>query len=120
MSTYANQDELVHESAYMLDDDIKRGIWNISMYPVWFAKNRLNGQEVMEYISVLLQRIDISVLLQRSTEISILPTLNKNIYLHSSKSLSDRLRMVMRSKETTGKMRRESMEEILSYRVALK
>jgi hypothetical protein len=49
-STYANQDELVRESARICLMVIKRGIWNISMHPARFAKNRPNGQEVMDWL----------------------------------------------------------------------
>jgi hypothetical protein len=51
-STYANQDELVRESARICLMVIKGGIWNITFktQPARFAKNRPNGQEVIDWL----------------------------------------------------------------------
>jgi len=49
-STYANQDELVRESARICLMVIKRGLWNITTQPARFAKNRPNGQEVLDWL----------------------------------------------------------------------
>jgi hypothetical protein len=49
-STYANQDELVLESARRCLTVIKREIFNTRTDPKRFAKNRPNGQEVVEWL----------------------------------------------------------------------